>query len=434
MSITQMLPILLTTIFISAGLTKVLGMKFQRKEFRHWHFPPWMLYAIGMVEILIGILLCFDEMIYFGAILGCGIMMGAVVILWVSDENKRSTIPLILLALCGYQIWQMAPGTSGAWTLFGIIAFCLAVAMLLWFYPPTPMNQHGEQEQIGENCTVTHCFQEVLGVRYHYVAAGNKENPTVVMIHGFPESWYCFHSQIAALSEEYYVLAIDLKPYGQTAKDLDGDHSFEHMAEEIKCLLDQIGVDKFHLIGHDRGAVASDHVLSKAGMQERVLTYVRMQQSFHEPHGKPEPPHKLMGSFLGSLAFRLRFSMWWAYKKSPYTKLSIPSKVVNRISEEFRFRHTALAVPKSFKITSFAKELSDRKELLFSYMTMPVLILQGRYDPGQHPKEYEHSHTIIPNARVQFVEAGHFFHVEAPEVTSEIFLDFIGEHEMKRTM
>ena len=64
---------------------------------------------------------------------------------------------------------------------------------------------------------------------------------------------------------------------------------------------------------------------------------------------------------------------------------------------------------------------------------MPVLILQGKYDPGQHPEEYEHSHTIIPNARVQFVEAGHFFHVEAPEVTSDIFLDFIGEYKLKKT-
>ena len=318
--------------------------------------------------------------------------------------------------------------------VFGSIGVLLLLSMTLWFQIPTPMNQPGDTEQITETCTLTHHFEEALGVRYHYVTAGNKQHPTVVMIHGFPESWYCFHPQISALSSRYYVVALDLKPYGQTAKDLDGDHSFSHIAEEIKALLDQIGIEQFHLISHDRGTIAADHLLSKSGMQQRVTSYIRMQQSFNEPHGKPEPPHKLMGSFWGSLAFRLRFSMWAVYTASPYTKLPIPKKVVRRIEKEFKFRHTALAVPLSFKTTSFAQELKDRQDFIFECMTMPTLILQGRFDPGQHPEEYEHSHTLIPNGRVQFVEAGHFFHVETPEATSRVFLDFIGKHEVQEAV
>ncbi|MEL7531934.1 MAG: alpha/beta fold hydrolase [Bacteroidota bacterium] len=433
MSIAEILPILLALIFITTGTTKIVGLGFQKKEFKHWNLPLWVRYATGLIEIIAGTLLCFDSMMYFGAILGSFILLGATVMLWVADENRRSLLPLTLLVICGYLMWQTVPGTLLTWSILGTLGFSLLMAMALWFYAPTPMNQDGETEIIDENCTVTHRFEETLGVRYHYVTAGNKQNPTVVMIHGFPESWYCFHHQIAALSEKYHVIALDLKPYGQTAKDLDGDHSFEHIAEEIKTLLDKIGVEKFHLIGHDRGTIASDNLLAKSGMQERIISFVRMQQSFNEPHGKPEPPHHLMGSFWGILAFRLRFSMWAVYKKSPYTKLHIPKKTIDRIEKEFKYKNTALAVPLSFKTTSFAKELKDRQDFIFEHMTMPTLILQGRFDPGQHPEEYANSHTIIPNCEVKFVEAGHFFHVEAPGETSEFFLAFLRKHDLEKT-
>jgi len=432
MSTTNLLPILLAVLFLATGATKVAGLSFQKKEFKHWNLPPWMRYATGFAEIISGILLCFESTLYVGAILGSFIMLGATVMLWVADENKRSILPLVLMGLFGFLIWQSAPGTAGTWVALGFLGTLLLISIGLWFQVPTPINQPGDTEKITDTCSITHHFEEVLGVRYHYVTAGNKQNPVVVMIHGFPESWYCFHRQIAALSEKHYVIALDLKPYGQTAKDLDGDHSFAHIAEEIKTLLDKIGIKRFHLISHDRGTIAADNLLTKTGIQARVISYIRMQQSFNEPHGKPEPPHKLMGSFWGTLAFRIRFSMWWVYTKSAYTNISIPKEKVSRIEKEFKFKQTALAVPLSFKTTSFDKELKARQDSVFECMTMPTLILQGRFDPGQHPKEYENSATIIPNCQVKFIEAGHFFHVEAPEVTSNIFLEFIGENDLKK--
>lgn len=432
MSITTILPILLAVIFSVAGLGKVFGMDALKKEFKHWNLPPWMMYLSGMLEIFAGVMLCFDSTLYFGAIIGSFVMLGATVILWVSDKNRRSLFPLSLLLACGLLIWQSVPGTGLTWIVLGLVGGALLISFLLWFFRPTSMNQAGDTEKITENCAVTHCFEEALGVRYHYVTAGDKQNSAVVMIHGFPESWYCFHRQIAALSEKHFVIALDLKPYGQTGKDLDGDHSFRHIAEEIKTLLDKIGIKRFHLISHDRGTIAADNLLTKAGMQERVISFIRMQQSFNEPHGKPEPPHKLMGSFWGTLAFRIRFSMWWVYTKSAYTKISIPKQEVSRIEKEFKFKQTALAVPLSFKTTSFTKELKDRQDVIFECMTMPTLILQGRFDPGQHPKEYENSATIIPNCQVEFIEAGHFFHVEAPEATSNIFLEFIGDNDLEK--
>ena len=46
-------------------------------------------------------------------------------------------------------------------------------------------------------------------------------------------------------------------------------------------------------------------------------------------------------------------------------------------------------------------------------MTMPVLFLQGKNDPGQHPEEYENTPDFVKNGRVQFIDGNHFFQLGA---------------------
>ncbi len=421
----KILCIILATILLVASLTKIVGLQFQKNHFRQWNLPVWSMYLIGVLELIASVSILFSLTALFGLILSCFILFGAIVTCWVVYEYKRSVLPFALLLLAYGLLWQLSSGDKWTMVLGGLIGIGLLLAWLLWLYPATPMNTEGEKENLQDGTTVTHHFKNALGVDYHYVEAGNKNNSTVVIIPGAPESWYCFHYQIAVLSKKYHVIALDLKPYGQTGKDQNGDHTYAHIAKEIKTLLDKIEIKTFYLMGHDRGTVAADHLLSIKGMTNRIIGYIRMQQSFNEPHGEPVPPHHLMGSFLGTMVFKIRFGMWVLYNKSAYTKLPIPPKVIQRITKEFQFKGIAQAVPLSFKTTSFPKELKDREEKLFAFMTMPILILQGRHDPGQHPEEYEQSHTIAPDLRVKFIDAGHFFHLEAPEKANEVMLDFL---------
>ncbi|MEM6536449.1 MAG: alpha/beta hydrolase [Pseudomonadota bacterium] len=51
-------------------------------------------------------------------------------------------------------------------------------------------------------------------------------------------------------------------------------------------------------------------------------------------------------------------------------------------------------------------------------MTMPVVIMQGIRDPGQHPEEYFDAPDLIPNGRVVFVDGNHFIHTEDPKLVA----------------
>lgn len=298
-------------------------------------------------------------------------------------------------------------------------------------YPAGPRisvaaNRHGEVEVLPGGVEAVHWFVEASGVSWHLVTAGNPKHECVVLLHGLPESWYAWHRQIAALSEKYYVVAPDTKGYGQTDKRLELDYRHETMAQELADLIDTLGIGEFNLGGHDRGSVLGDHLLAVQSMKGRVLRYVRMQQTAVEPHSPPVPPHQLFATKFGLMVFRSNLVPRMVYT-GDYVKHPIAEDVLQRLEYEFKFEGVAEAVSKYFATTSFEVELHDRHKRLFKYMTMPVLFLQGTDDPGQRPCEYERVSDTIPTGRVEFIDAGHFFHLERPEETNAAILRFLQE-------
>lgn len=88
----------------------------------------------------------------------------------------------------------------------------------------------------------------------HIAEAG--EGPAVVMLHGFPESWYSYRHQIAALAEAgYHAIAPDQRGYGGTDRPDDpAQYSQLHLVGDVIGLLDAIGVQEAVVVGHDWGA------------------------------------------------------------------------------------------------------------------------------------------------------------------------------------
>jgi len=91
----------------------------------------------------------------------------------------------------------------------------------------------------------------VNGIRMHYVTAGS--GPPVLLLHGFPETWYCWRHQIPTLAGQFRVIALDLRGYGATEKPAAG-YDKRTMARDVRELMRHLGVDRAAVVGHDRGA------------------------------------------------------------------------------------------------------------------------------------------------------------------------------------
>lgn len=291
--------------------------------------------------------------------------------------------------------------------------------------PPNTSNKHGEIEYLDGDIPVTHWYQEANGSIYHFVTAGDPSKEAVLIVPGLPESWWAFHHQITELSSDHYVIAIDMKGYGQSDKRLHLDYTNPAMARDVAALMDKLGIEKFNMMGHDRGAVLTDHLTSVPELKGRILRYVRMQQSFNEPHGEPKPPHHLMQTKFGEALFKSKNFVPFIYDAWFPTGLN-PS-ALQRLEYEWKFKGTAEAVRKYFETTNFEIELADRHNFLFKSMSMPMLILQGRYDKGQHPEEYNRSPDFVADARVQIIHANHFLHLENPVATNRAIRKFFAE-------
>ncbi len=293
-------------------------------------------------------------------------------------------------------------------------------------FPLGAENAHGEIEMIG-GVAATHWYVEAEDITWHFVTTGDPSKEPLVLIHGFPESWYTFHHQLRDLSDQFYCIAVDVLGHGQSDKRLDLDYRYASIAVALKGMLDALGIARFNLAGHDRGSVIADHLLNAEGMEQRVLRYVRMQQSANEPHGDPTPPHQVFAQPWFPSLMRWTGFPRLAYATSAYCVENISAEVLNRLDYECKYKGIAEAAPRQFDHTSLEQELADRHDFLFDRMTMPVLFLQGKRDPGQHPEEYTHTPDFVTNGRVQFIDGNHFFQLGAPAATTAAMRAFLSE-------
>ncbi len=83
----------------------------------------------------------------------------------------------------------------------------------------------------------------------HYVAAGTRGSP-VLLVHGFPETWWTFHRLIPLLSDRHRVFAVDLRGFGDSAP-ARAEHDSATAAEDLVALVDHLDVGPVHLTGQD---------------------------------------------------------------------------------------------------------------------------------------------------------------------------------------
>ena len=94
-------------------------------------------------------------------------------------------------------------------------------------------------------------FAEVNGVRLHYVAGGS--GALLVLLPGWPQTWWAWHKIMPALAKGHRVIAVDLRGMGASSKPADG-YDKKTMAADIHALVRQLGYDKADIAGHDIGS------------------------------------------------------------------------------------------------------------------------------------------------------------------------------------
>jgi len=107
--------------------------------------------------------------------------------------------------------------------------------------------------------------ETIDGQTVFYREAGEPNQPTLVLLHGFPSSSHMFRNLIAELADEFHVVAPDHVGFGRSSTPTveEFEYSFEALTSVTSALLDRLGLDRFALYIHDYGAPIGLRIASR---------------------------------------------------------------------------------------------------------------------------------------------------------------------------
>lgn len=118
---------------------------------------------------------------------------------------------------------------------------------------------------------------EVGDVKINTLSAGSAKE-AILLLHGHSESYLIWRDIAHLLAKKYKVVVTDLRGYGDSLKPKGlqdhSNYSKRVMAQDQVSVMEKLGIKKFHLVGHDRGARVAHRLI--LDHKDKVLTCTMM--------------------------------------------------------------------------------------------------------------------------------------------------------------
>jgi pimeloyl-ACP methyl ester carboxylesterase len=254
---------------------------------------------------------------------------------------------------------------------------------------------------------------EVGDLSIFYREAGSRENPTILLLHGFPTSSHQFRHLIPRLADRYHVVAPDLPGFGFTTAPDRFEHSFASLAQAMEAFTDAIGLGRYALYIFDYGApVGLRLALARPGA---VTAIVSQNGNAYEEGlsggwgptkafwGDPSPAHR--EAMRGMFALE---AIRWQYTHGAPDETRVAP-------EGYWLDYALLSRPGNAEIqlaliADYANNVAlyPRFHQYFREHQPPLLAIWGANDPFFLPAGAEAFRRDLRNVQVRFLDTGHF--------------------------
>ncbi len=271
--------------------------------------------------------------------------------------------------------------------------------------------------------TFSHHMAEVNGVKLHFVRGGTGE--PVVLLHGFPQTWYEWHRIMPALAERYTVIAPDLRGMGASSKPASG-YDKQTVAEDIYQLVSQLGWQKISIVGHDFGApvayayaAAHPDDVRRLVMIEGAVSVTKSPKMYWHMafHAEPDIAESL-------IVGRERLYLSWFYRKFGYN----PAAFAEEDIDEYVRWYSAVGAMRSALqyYRNGQQDIAQNIESKKRKLEMPLLAIGGEQSLGSNVEMM--MQDFASNIRGSVIkDCGHWIAEEQPEELTRQLLDFFSE-------
>ncbi len=279
---------------------------------------------------------------------------------------------------------------------------------------------------------LSHHYADLGDVQLHYVTAG--AGFPVVLLHGWPQSWYEWRHILPELATKYRVIAPDLRGLGDSSRPLEG-YDKKTIANDIWRLLhDHLGLKEFFLVGHDWGgptAYALSAAHPEAVRKLAVLDVTipgdgstnfsqggrRWHHAFHQTADLPE----------ALIAGREDIYFGWFYRNWGHHPNVLSA---GDIAEYLRIYSQPGALRAGFSYyRNLPRDIADNEAIAKTFkLPMPVLALGGNNAWGRRMEVLESLQRVASNVRGGVIDhCGHWMPEEQPQVLLQHLLPFLAE-------
>ncbi|WKA56066.1 2-succinyl-6-hydroxy-2,4-cyclohexadiene-1-carboxylate synthase [Planococcus shixiaomingii] len=262
----------------------------------------------------------------------------------------------------------------------------------------------------------------VNGVRYHVEIANENKQQTVVFLHGFTGSIKTWQSIVEQL-RDFKVVLIDLIGHGQSeSPDLAERYGMNQQIADLEAIFTKLALTDFVLVGYSMGGRTA--LAYACAYPERLEALILESAS---PGLRTEEEQKERQDRDAALAKRIlrdgipTFVNFWQEIALFDSQKQLPEQVKQAVREE-RLAQNPNGLANSLVGMGTGSQQSYWEDL--SRLAMPVLLVAGALDlkfTGINKKML----AVLPNARLEIVEAGHAIHVEKPLEFATIVKEYL---------
>lgn len=272
------------------------------------------------------------------------------------------------------------------------------------------------------------------GITLHVVQCGPAAGPLVVLLHGFPEFWYGWRHQIAALAAAgYRVWVPDQRGYNLSDKPPRvADYQLDKLGADVLGLLDAAGASQAVVIGHDWGAAVTWWLAAHHPERLRGVAILNVPHPAALGQALRRTPRQLLKSWyifffqLPWLPERLFRRRNFRFGRGALRGTSRPGTFT---SDDLRRYTEAWAHPGALTgMINWYRAAFRRKLSLgtIGRIQIPVRILWGRQDAFLEPRLAQLSLDFCDQSELTYFDhATHWLHQEEPEQVNRLLLEFL---------